>query len=126
MLRVYDEAGKGFVYVARFPAAPISAGDSLREPVRIRLFGKFFHARFDSFAHSRIRGPASLRSADGTGPRCLTQRAGVTPPHAEGDWLSGATSDGETFAFSSGPAGVVGGVPLTRAMNPWAMPETST
>ncbi len=59
-------------------------------------------------------------------PRCSTQRAGIAPPHAEGDGLSGATSDRETFAFISGPAGVVGGVPLTRAMNPWAMPEAST
>jgi hypothetical protein len=59
-------------------------------------------------------------------PRCSTQRAGIAPPHAEGDGLSGATSDRETFAFISGPARVVGGVPLTRAMNPWAMPEAST
>jgi hypothetical protein len=59
-------------------------------------------------------------------PRCSTQRAGIAPPHAEGDGLSGVTSDGETFAFISVPAGVVGGVPLTRAMNPWALPEAST
>jgi hypothetical protein len=59
------------------------------------------------------------------GPRCSTQRAGIAPPHAEGDGLSGATSDGE-FGFISGPAAFVGGVPLTRAMNPWAMPEAST
>ena len=51
-------------------------------------------------------------------PRCSTQRAGIAPPHAEGDGSSGATFDGETFAFICGPAGVVGGVPLTRAMNP--------
>ena len=54
-----------------------------------------------------------------------TQRAGPAPPHAEGDRLSGATSDRE-FGFVSGPAAFVGGVPLTRAMNPWAMPEAST
>ena len=59
-------------------------------------------------------------------PRYLTQRAGIASPHAEGDGLSGVTSDRESFAFISGPAGVVGGVPLTRAMNPWAMPEAST
>jgi hypothetical protein len=47
-----------------------------------------------------------------------SQRAGIAPPHAESDGLNGATSDGETFAFICGPAGVVGGVPLTRAMNP--------
>ena len=64
------------------------------------------------------RQPASSQSADGAGPRCSTQRAGIAPPHAEGDGLSGATFDGETFAFICGPAGVVGGVPLTRAMNP--------
>src|SRR4029453_4978862 len=55
-----------------------------------------------------------------------TQRAGIAPPHAEGDRSSGVTSDREAFAFISGPAGVVGGVPLTRAMSPWAMPEAST
>ena len=54
------------------------------------------------------------------------QRAGIAPPHAEGDELSGVTSDRETFVFISAPAGVVGGVPLTRARNPWAMPEAST
>ncbi len=59
-------------------------------------------------------------------PGCSNQRAGIAPPHAEGDRSSGVTSDGETFAFISVPAGVVGGVPLTRAMNPWAMPEAST
>jgi hypothetical protein len=50
-------------------------------------------------------------------PRCSIQRAGIAPPHAAGEGLSGATSDGE-FGFISGPAGFVGGVPLTRAMNP--------
>jgi hypothetical protein len=59
-------------------------------------------------------------------PDASTQRAGIAPPHAEGDWLSGVSSDGETFAFISVPAGVVGGVPVTRARNPWAMPEAST
>ena len=54
------------------------------------------------------------------------QRAGIAPPQVASDGLSGATSDGETFAFISAPAGVVGGVPLTRARNPWAMPEAST
>jgi len=59
-------------------------------------------------------------------PRCSTQRAGIAPPHAEGDGLSGVTSDRESNAFISGPAAFVGGVPLTRAMIPWAMPEAST
>src|SRR5215472_15409907 len=39
----------------------------------------------------------------------MTQRAGIAG-----------------FAFISGPAAFVGGVPLTRAMKPWAMPEPST
>jgi len=30
------------------------------------------------------------------------------------------------FGFMSGPAAFVGCVPLTRAKNPWVMPETST
>jgi hypothetical protein len=30
------------------------------------------------------------------------------------------------FGFMSGPAAFVGGVPLTRAKNPWVMPELST
>ena len=34
-----------------------------------------------------------------------TQRAGIAPPHAEGDGLSGATSGRDMFAFISGPAG---------------------
>jgi hypothetical protein len=58
--------------------------------------------------------------------RARPQRAGIPPPHAEGDGLSGVTSDRESNAFVSGAAAFVGGVPLTRAMNPWAMPEAST
>src|SRR5438552_355319 len=81
--------------------------------------------------HFQTRRPGiqarKSQSADGAGPpRCSTQRAGIAPPHAEGDGLSGVTSDGETFAFISVPASFVGGVPLTRAMIPWAMPEAST
>jgi hypothetical protein len=53
------------------------------------------------------------------------QRAGIAPPHAAGDELSGAASDRAMFAFISVPVGVVGGVPLMRARNPWAMPEAS-
>jgi hypothetical protein len=55
----------------------------------------------------------------------IRQRAGAAPPHADGDRLSGVTSDRETF-FISAPAGVVGGLPLMRARNPWAIPEAST
>ena len=58
------------------------------------------------------------QDADREGSDCSTQRAGIASPHAAGEGLSGATSDRETFGFISGPAGVVGGVPLTRAMNP--------
>ncbi len=72
------------------------------------------------------RQPESSQRPTAKGPRCSTQRAGIAPPHAEGDGLSGVTSDGETFAFISGPACFVGGVPVTRARNPWAMPEAST
>ena len=72
-------------------------------------------------------GPASSRSARRRRPPdAQTQRAGIAPPHAEGDWSSGVTSDEETFAFISVAASFVGGVPLTRAMIPWAMPEAST
>jgi hypothetical protein len=71
------------------------------------------------------RRPESSQRPTAQAPRCSTQRAGIASPHAEGDGLSGATSDGE-FGFISGPAAFVGGVPLTRAMIPWAMPEAST
>jgi len=54
-----------------------------------------------------------------------TQGAGIAFPHAEGDWSSGVTSDRESNAFISVPASFVGGVPLTRARNPW-VPEAST
>ena len=72
------------------------------------------------------RQPESSQRPTAKGPRCSTQRAGIAPPHAEGDGLSGVTSDGERFGFISVPAALVGGVPLTRAMIPWAMPEAST
>ena len=58
----------------------------------------------------------SLGAPDGAGPRCSTQLAGIAPPRAEGDGLS---------AFISVPASFADGVPLTRARNPWAMPEAS-
>jgi hypothetical protein len=71
------------------------------------------------------RQPGSSQSADRRPPDASTQRAGIAPPHAEGDGLSGVTSDRESNAFISIPASFVGGVPLTRARNPWAMPEAS-
>ncbi len=46
------------------------------------------------------------------------QRAGFALPQAEGDELSGATTERELFAFISDPIDCVGGVPLTRARNP--------
>ena len=55
----------------------------------------------------------------------LRQRAGIARPRAKGDGLSGVTSDRESSAFISGPAGLVGGLPLRRAMNPWKMPDAS-
>jgi hypothetical protein len=58
-------------------------------------------------------------------PRRSTQCAGIAPPHAEGERLSGVTSDRESNVFISVPAYFVGGVPVTRARNPWAMPEAS-
>ena len=92
--------------------------------VRIRSFNAIVRSKYAE------RGPVIQarvsQKAYRKGPRCLTQRAGIAPPHAEGDWSSGVTSDGEAFAFISAAAGVVGGVPLTRARNPWAMPEAST
>ena len=69
--------------------------------------------------------PASHRAPTAHVPRCSTQRAGIAPPHAEGDGLSGVASDGELYGFISVPVSFVGGVPVTRAMNPWAMPEAS-
>jgi hypothetical protein len=61
------------------------------------------------------RQPASSQSADGTGPQCSTQRAGASDGR-----LSGVS------AFISAPASFPDGLPLTRAMIPWAMPEAST
>ena len=58
-------------------------------------------------------------------PGRLIQRADIAPPQAEGEELSGVTRDWELNAFISVPASFVGGVPLTRAMNPWPMPEAS-
>ena len=69
--------------------------------------------------------PASHQAPTAQAPRCSTQRAGMAPPHAEGEGLSGVASDRELYGFISVPASFVGGVPVTRAMNPWAIPEAS-
>ena len=62
--------------------------------------------------------PAYHKNPTAKGRRCLVQRAGIASPHAEGDELSGVTSDGELNAFISVPAAFVGGMPVTRARNP--------
>ena len=82
---------------------------------------------FQYFTPARASSPASSQSAARAGlPAYSTQRAGIPPPRAERDWLSGVTSEREAFAFIFGAAAFVGGLPLTRAMNPWAMPAAST
>jgi hypothetical protein len=68
------------------------------------------------------RQPASSQSADGAGPRFSTHEAGISPRHAEGDGLTGLTSDG---GLSGGVTSDAGGMPVTRARIPWAMPEAS-
>jgi hypothetical protein len=71
-------------------------------------------------------GPHRHKARTARAPRCSTQRAGIVAlPHAEGDGSSGVTSGQESNSFISVPAGVVGGVPVTRARNPW-VPEAST
>src|SRR6266545_2833797 len=80
---------------------------------------------WDQEALSNLK-PSRLPVPTAQAPRCSTQRAGIASPHAEGDELSGVTSDGELCAFISVPTSFVGGMPLTRARNPWAMPEPST
>ena len=59
-------------------------------------------------------------------PPLLTQRAGIASPHAEGDGLSGVTGDAGLNGATGTPAAFPDGLPLARAMNPWAMPEAST
>jgi len=87
----------------------------------VRAAGSLLVKRYeppDDFRREVRRTMAMLRS--------LAQCAGPAPPHAAGDMLSGVAGDRETSAFFSAPAGCVGGVPLTRARKPWAMPEAST
>ena len=80
---------------------------------------------FPSVVTQRFPDRSKARRRRRRPPQCSTQRAGIASPHAEGDELSGVIRDGEVNAFISGPAAFVGGVPLTRARNPWAMPEAS-
>ena len=77
------------------------------------------------------RGPGiqarAVTSADGAGlPRCSTQRAGIAPPHAAGDGLSGVTGDEGLSGATGVPVALPDGLPVARAINPWAMPEAST
>jgi hypothetical protein len=60
--------------------------------------------------------------------------AGVSPRHAEGDGLtgltsdgglSGVTSDGDSYYFISVSASFAAGTPVTRARIPCSMPEES-
>ena len=66
--------------------------------------------------------------------RCLTHEAGISPRHAEGDGLTGLTSDGglggmtsdgDPYHCISVPASFAGRTPVTRARIPWSMPEAS-
>ena len=71
----------------------------------------------DTYGAWTPTNPHRHKAPTAQAPRCSTQRAGITRPHAEGDGLSGVTSDRELNAFNSVPASFVGSVPLTRAMN---------
>ena len=59
-------------------------------------------------------------------PRCSTQRAGIASPHAAGDGLSGVTGDDGLSGATGVPVALPDGLPVARAINPWAMPEAST
>ena len=59
-------------------------------------------------------------------PRYLTQRAGIASPHAAGDGLSGVTGDDGLSGATGVPVALPDGLPVARAINPWAMPEAST
>ena len=53
-------------------------------------------------------------------------RAGIAPPHAAGDELSGVTGDDGLRGVTGVPVAFPDGLPVARAINPWAMPEAST
>jgi hypothetical protein len=87
-------------------------------------------------------GPHRHKAPAAQALRCSSHEAGISPRHAEGDGVSGVAGDGalsgaagdsglsgmtsDEDAFISVPAAFVGGVPVTRARIPWAMPEAST
>ena len=61
-------------------------------------------------------------------PKCEgrdAQRAGIALPHAAGDGLSGVTGD-DGLSGATGAVTFPDGMPVPRAMNPWATPEAST
>ena len=53
---------------------------------------------------TRARHPGPQVTKRREGPRCSTQRAGIAPPHAEGDGLSGVTGDDGLSGVTSVPA----------------------
>jgi hypothetical protein len=81
-----------------------------RSNSRAPLFTSFGSVRTtQSCARStRNAGPAIQarvsQKAYRKGPRCLTQRAGIASPHAEGDELSGGTGDDGLSGVTSMPA----------------------
>ena len=70
----------------------------------------------DTYGAWTPTNPHRHKAPTAQAPRCSTQR-GIA---------RGVTSDRELNGFNFVPAPFVGGVPVTRAMNPWAMPEAST
>jgi hypothetical protein len=98
---------------------PITAGQlrSCRSCLFDGLFVLPRLLRRDVATHPTSTGDAVLViEVKVTSPQCSIQRA---------TGLGGVTGDRELNGFNSVPALFVGGVPWTRAMNPWAMPEAS-
>jgi hypothetical protein len=95
---------------------------------KIPRSSKRFVVRADELLTAFLELESAIHPQPGSSQRPTAQAApdaqlsapGIAPPHAEGDGLSGVTSDGELYGFISGPACFVGGVPVTRARNPWA------
>src|SRR2546423_8127837 len=55
-----------------------------------------------------------------------SQRAGIASPHSAGAGLSGVTGDDGLSGATGVPVALPDGLPVARAINPWAMPEAST
>src|SRR5262249_32047288 len=93
---------------------------------------------------ARHPGPHRHKAPAAQALRCSSYEAGIPPRHAEeegvsgvaadgalcgvtGDGgLSGTTSEGESYTFISVPPSFACITPVTRARNPWAMPDAST